>query len=84
MAARTNGLTEKDLATLDYIVEFEKKHLFPPSLREICDATGLRSTSSAFNRIRKLEDYGKLTIDEIGRITIKGFKVESKDPENGT
>ena len=72
---RAGGLSEKDLMTLDYIIEFEKRHLFPPSLREICENTGVKSTSSAFIRVRKLADYGKLKIDGSGRITLRGYSL---------
>ena len=82
MAARGNGLSELDIRTLEFIVEYEKVHLFPPSLREIAERTGVRSTSSIFMRVRKLEDYGKLSIDESGRITLRGYSVvSSKDAE---
>ena len=80
MAARGSGLSDIDVRTLEFMIEYEKKHLFPPSLREIAAQTGVKSTSSIFMRVRKLEDYGKLSIDDMGRITLRGLSVvSSKD-----
>lgn len=67
--------TKNDEKTLAFIIEFEKEHLFPPSIREICEGTGVRSTSSIYHRLRKLEEFNRIRIDENGRITIVGFEM---------
>ena len=49
------------------ILEFMKKEIlkkgFPPSVREICDAVGLRSTSSVHAHLESLERYGYIRRD---------------------
>ncbi len=75
--------TKKDEKAFAFIVEFEKEHMFPPTIREICEGVGVRSSSSVYNRLRKLESFGKIRIDENGRITIVGYEVvEKKKPQN--
>ena len=74
-------ITEQDQKTLDFIVEFEKLHLFPPSIREICEGCGISSPSTIHQRLRKLEDFGKIRIDENGRIMIIGYQIIKK-PEH--
>lgn len=70
-----SNLTEKDEATLSFIVEFIKSHLFPPTIREICEGTGVTSSSTVYNRLRRLQEFGKLRIDEYGRISPVGYSV---------
>ena len=81
---KSQGLTDIDIRTLDFIVAYEKEHLFPPSIREICINTGSKSPSSVFMRLRKLAGYNKLSIDENGRITLKGYILEkASEPMEG-
>lgn len=70
--------TEKDEMLLNFIIEFEKTHLFPPSIREISEGVGVKSTSSIFHRLRKLEDFKKIIIDERGRISLVGYTIIEK------
>jgi len=51
-------MNDKDFQILDYIKSQTAKNGFPPSVREICSAVGLSSTSSVANRLRKLESFG--------------------------
>lgn len=44
----------------DFIVEFSDIHGYPPSVREIADATRIKSTSTVFYHLTKLEDAGAL------------------------
>ena len=48
-------LSDKDYDILNYIYEQIKENGFPPTVREICAATGLNSTSTVHMRLRKLE-----------------------------
>lgn len=44
----------------DYIVAFTADHGYPPSVREIADATKIKSTSTVFYHMTKLENAGAL------------------------
>lgn len=61
-------------AIVDYIAE----HQYPPSVRELCDMTGLKSTSSINRYITKLLEEGKLETDSgIGApraLRVPGYK----------
>lgn len=45
---------------LDFIVEFVDAHGYPPSVREIAEATKVKSTSTVFYHMTKLENAGAL------------------------
>ena len=47
MAGDKNKLTEKQRQILEYLKQEILQRGFPPSVREICEAVSLRSTSSA-------------------------------------
>lgn len=48
-------ITEKQQQILDYIKEQIVQKGFPPSVRDICSAVNLRSTSSVHSHLEKLE-----------------------------
>ena len=48
-------LTEKQLAVYNYLIK-EMAGGFPPTVREICAATGIKSTSTVHLILRILED----------------------------
>lgn len=54
-----NGKEKILNAVIDYIAE----HQYPPSMRELCGITGLKSTSSINRYITKLLEEGKLETD---------------------
>ena len=60
----------------NFIVEFIKKNAYAPSIREICIGTDLRSTSSVYAHLLKLEDEGKIQMRRKSTRVIKviGFK----------
>ena len=51
-------MNDKDFEILNYIKEQTEQKGFPPSVREICEAVGLSSTSTISNRLKKLEMNG--------------------------
>ena len=55
--ARVSDIQQK---ILEYLRECSQEGI-PPTIREICAATGLRSTSSVHNHLKKLEDEGLIT-----------------------
>ncbi len=49
-------LTKKQQIILDYIRDEVQKKGYPPSVREICEGVGLKSTSTVHGHLNKLED----------------------------
>ncbi len=73
-------ISEKDLEVYNFIKEFILSNNVVPSIREICDGVGLRSTSSAHRHVKKLSEagyiipYGENSI----RYFVKGLKIVEK------
>lgn len=57
------GLTERQLQTLQYIAEAVAERGYPPSVREICDAMGLASSSTVHSHLQALQRKGYIKID---------------------
>ena len=63
----TRPFTRKNLSTTatliyDFISEFVKQDGYAPSVREICDATGIRSTSTVHSHLQRMKDSGRLEV----------------------
>lgn len=60
----------------NFIVEFIKKNGYSPSVREISTGTDLKSTSSVYMHLLKLEDEGKIQMKKKSTRAIKviGFE----------
>ncbi len=56
-------LTKKQQIILDYIRDEVQKKGYPPSVREICEGVGLKSTSTVHGHLNKLEDKGYIRRD---------------------
>lgn len=56
-------LSEKELAVFQYINETLTQHGYPPTVRDICRATGIKSTSSVHDYIGRLEEKGYVSRD---------------------
>lgn len=56
-------ITEKQMQILEYIKNEILNSGYPPTVREICDAVGLKSTSSVFAHLEKLENNGYIRRD---------------------
>ena len=57
------NISAKQQEILEYLKEVILKKGYPPSVREICTAVGLSSTSSVFNHLEKLEKNGYIRRD---------------------
>lgn len=44
----------------DYLVEYIKENGYAPSVREICEGVGLKSTSSVYSHLSTLKKEGKI------------------------
>jgi len=60
---RRRSLSEKQMAILEVIQRSIQKHGYPPSMREIGDAVGLKSLSSVTHQLGQLELSGYLRRD---------------------
>lgn len=56
-------LTNKQIMILDFIKDQLNEKGYPPSVREICAAVGLRSTSTVHSHLNKLEKLGYIRRD---------------------
>lgn len=54
-------ITHRQKQIIEFIISFQEKEGFPPSIREICKALGLVSSGSLIKHIRALELNGHLT-----------------------
>ena len=57
------GLTDRQRETLSYIAETVTDRGYPPSVREICEALGLASSSTVHSHLQALQRKGYLKID---------------------
>lgn len=74
-------LSGKDFEILEFIKEQQNLKGFPPSVREICDAVGLKSTATIHSRLKKLEIHGMIVRDSSKNRSIKIVDVEDSVPE---
>lgn len=67
---------------LNVVIEYISEHQYPPSVREICEITGLKSTASVHEYINRLLDKGLLETDcGIGTpraLRVQGYKFVKK------
>lgn len=70
---------------LDAVILFFENHGYSPTIREICDMTGLTSTSTVHYHISRLVAEGKLNIGDYKSsrtITVPGYEfVKAKTDE---
>lgn len=53
-----NALTRKQEESYQCILRYTNEHGYPPTIREFGELIGVKSTSSAFSRIKQLEQNG--------------------------
>src|SRR5690606_38879364 len=64
-------LTEKQRAVLDFIIESIQDRGYPPTLREIGNQFGIRSTNGVNDHLRALERKGYLTREDMKSRTLR-------------
>jgi repressor LexA len=57
------GLTDRQRQTLQYVAETVAERGYPPSVREICEALGLASSSTVHSHLQALRRKGYIRID---------------------
>ena len=70
----------------DFLVDFFTQNGYAPSVREITKAVGLKSTSSTFSHLLRLEKEGKIEIRDKSPRAIKlvGYKFVKEETETFT
>ena len=58
----------------NYIISYMEEHQYSPSVRDICEGVGLRSTSTVYTHLIDLEVQGKIKMDGVRRISVKGYR----------
>ena len=76
------GLTKRQLQTLDFIRHSINQRGYPPTLREIGEHMGIRSTNGVNDHLRALERKGYLRREDMKSRALK--LVDSMDPANET
>ena len=76
------GLTKRQLQTLDFIRSSIHDRGYPPTLREIGEHMGIRSTNGVNDHLRALERKGYLRREDMKSRALK--LVDSMDPSNDT
>lgn len=64
------------------IVTYIQQHQYPPSVRELCDMTGLRRTLTIHSHIQRLIRDGRLEIDNecaSRALRVPGYKFVKAD-----
>lgn len=65
----------------DFIVDYIKDNLYPPSVREIAEGVGLASTCSVHHHLKCLEVDGVIEIknNQSRAIKVNGYKFEREE-----
>lgn len=71
-------LKEKQQKVFDFLVK-KRAEGIPPTVREICAATGIGSTSTVHAILTALEDMGYITVD---RRNSRGIKIADEGPSS--
>ncbi|MBQ4347208.1 MAG: transcriptional repressor LexA [Firmicutes bacterium] len=57
------NMSKKQKAVLDFLIKMVREKGYPPSVREICDSLGIRSTYTAHGYLERLEKGGYIRRD---------------------
>lgn len=70
---------------LDTIVAYIQKFGYPPTVREIGEIVGLKSSSSVYRHLKALEEQGFIINDGMPRaISVIGWKFVKEGEKDGT
>ena len=70
MKLNENGLTDKQQAILNFIKEYIILNKIPPTIREICSSTGIKSTSTVHLNLTTLSEKGLIYYQKGSRRSI--------------
>lgn len=75
-------LKDKQILILNCIENFTKENGYPPTIRELCNLSGIKSTSTVHNNIKKLTKEGYIVNDPTKPRTIMLTNKYSKPKDN--
>lgn len=64
-------MTTNEQKVFDAIVDFITENKYPPTVRELCELTGYRATSTIHEKLKKLKEKGLIDFVANGKRTIK-------------
>lgn len=76
MARKSEGLSDKHRKILEFLVQFQERHEYPPTIREIGKDIGVNSTSQMVYYLKQLEDRGYIERDSHTSRSIRLLKDE--------
>lgn len=62
VAKKNKKISDVEFAKI--VFDFKRTKGYAPSIRELCEITGLKSTSTVYNRIAKLRKLGVLSKED--------------------
>ena len=68
------SLTSTEKAVFIAIVAFIGRNEYPPSVRDLCQITGLKSTSTVHAKLKALEQKGYISTQQGANRTIRVLK----------
>lgn len=74
---KNNFPTQKEKEILDVIIHYIEKYQYPPTIREICDMVGLKSTATVHSHLVNMSEKGLIETEGFGiprAIRIPGYK----------
>lgn len=77
MVRKSKGLSERHEKILTFVREYQTQHNYPPSIREICNNTGISSTSVVNYYLDQLEKMGMI---ERHRKISRGMRLAGANP----
>ncbi len=75
--------TERQMRVLRYVEEFQRAHGYAPTIREMCEALGIRSTNGITDHLAALERKGYIRRDQDKSRTIVVLRSADGDPKTG-
>jgi len=77
------GLTKRQAQTLDFIRQSIEERGYPPTLREIGESMGIRSTNGVNDHLRALERKGYLSREDMKSRALRLVSRDSEPASNG-
>lgn len=71
------GPTKRQMDVYNFIVDYITKNMYSPSVRDICKAIGISSTSTVWKHLEALKHWGLIDYKpaQTRSIVLKGYKL---------